>query len=239
MKRKTKPGIYCILNITLNIRYIGSSKNISNRISTHKRQLRNNCHDNHRLQDDYNKNYLFNYIILENCDIEHLIEREQYYIDLYGGIHSFQVYNEVSSDYMDRTLETRKRMSKWQKGKPKSIETCKKLSLTRKSKHIQPWNKGKKNIYSEETLNKIRSLQNKGKKNIYSEETLNKIRLSKLGKSSWNKGIPRDDATKLKISSSLKNRPKRVWIHLDNKEKLIYKTDINTYIQNNWKLGRK
>lgn len=217
--KKSKPGIYCIFNITSNIRYIGSSKNMSNRICMHKRELRDNRHDNHRLQNDYNKKDSFDYIILENCDIEDLLDREQYYINLYGGIHSFQVYNEVSADYTDRTIETRKRMSKWQKGKPKSIETRKKMSLKRKGKYIQPWNKGKKNIYS--------------------EETLNKIRLSRLGKSSWNKGIPRDEATKLKISNTLKNKPKRIWIHLYNSEKLIYETDIDKYIQANWELGRK
>jgi len=73
----------------------------------------------------------------------------------------------------------------------------------KKIKGLEPWNKGLKNCYSEETLKKQREKipWNKGKTGIYSEET--KI---KMGKSK--KGIKKivSNETKKKLSKSLKGR---------------------------------
>jgi group I intron endonuclease len=80
-----KSGIYCILNITNQKRYIGSSKSLSERLINHKCQLRKNKHNNKILQNSWNKykENNFIYIILEFCEIENLIEKEQFYIDLF------------------------------------------------------------------------------------------------------------------------------------------------------------
>ena len=60
-------------------------------------------------------------------------------------------------------------------GKKKSPETCKRISDSHKG--LTPWNKGKHNIYSEETLQKMRESH----KNI-SEETRRKMSESHKGK---------------------------------------------------------
>ena len=79
-------GIYKITNIENGKFYIGSAVNISGRWSVHKHMLRNNKHKNSYLQCSWNKHnegsFLFEVIeIIE--DIDTLIKREQFYLDLY------------------------------------------------------------------------------------------------------------------------------------------------------------
>jgi hypothetical protein len=84
---KKKSGIYCIMNITNNKRYIGSSINIHQRLLVHRAYLRNNTHTNTYLQnafDKYTENS-FMCFVLEYCDVETLTEREQYYINLFNS----------------------------------------------------------------------------------------------------------------------------------------------------------
>lgn len=82
-KHCKKSGIYCILNLLNQKKYIGSSKNIYDRLVNHKMMLNNNKHHNNYLQNSWNKykSNNFIYIILEECDKLKLIEREQFYID--------------------------------------------------------------------------------------------------------------------------------------------------------------
>lgn len=82
-KELHKSGIYCIINIKNNKKYIGSSKNIYQRLSSHRSYLRSNSHGNRKLQNSWNKHgeLLFDYYVYEFCDEELLINREQFYID--------------------------------------------------------------------------------------------------------------------------------------------------------------
>ena len=76
-------GIYKILNKETNDYYIGSSKNVHKRWTTHKNDLNKNNHHNSFLQRAWNKygseNFIFE--IVEKCDIELLLEKEQIYLD--------------------------------------------------------------------------------------------------------------------------------------------------------------
>jgi len=78
-------GIYKIKNNINNKVYIGSSVNLKKRESKHFWMLRNKIHDNEFLQSSFDKygceNFLFETI--EICDLESLVERENYYIELY------------------------------------------------------------------------------------------------------------------------------------------------------------
>ena len=79
-----KSGIYQILNHTNNKCYIGSSKHLLNRWSKeHKPALNSNKHYNRHLQNAWNKygETNFEFIILEECPIEKLTEKEEYWIE--------------------------------------------------------------------------------------------------------------------------------------------------------------
>lgn len=80
-------GIYQILNKITNKSYIGSSINCVKRIGYHKSLLKYNKHNNTYLQNSYNKHNLnnFEFKIIEVCDENKLLEREQYYVNLLGN----------------------------------------------------------------------------------------------------------------------------------------------------------
>ncbi len=79
MKYYKVSGIYKLL---LNNKiYIGSAVNLYNRINLHKFQLLQNKHHNILVQRKFNKIKQLNYEIVELCNKEFLVEREQYYID--------------------------------------------------------------------------------------------------------------------------------------------------------------
>ena len=80
-------GIYCIENVVNHKTYIGSSKNIYQRLLKHFALLRHNRHQNPHLQNAWNKygEGNFRWFILEYCGNNKLTEREQYCIDLFGA----------------------------------------------------------------------------------------------------------------------------------------------------------
>lgn len=106
-------GIYCLINIKNGKRYVGSSKNIAKRIWEHRANLRHNSHDNRHLQNAWNKygEKCFDFFVLEKCNIEELIEREQFYIDTLKPEYN-QIFKIVKPEY---TEETRKKMSESRK----------------------------------------------------------------------------------------------------------------------------
>lgn len=77
-------GIYKITNKINNKIYIGSSKNLYNRIASHISTLKKNKHCNIYLQNTVKKYGIESLYteIIEYCDISRLLEREQYWINL-------------------------------------------------------------------------------------------------------------------------------------------------------------
>src|SRR5882672_5947475 len=78
-----KTGIYKITNKINGKFYLGSAINFRKRWNLHKAQLRNNKHDNKHLQHSWNLygENIFEFIILEICNKEQLLEKEQLCID--------------------------------------------------------------------------------------------------------------------------------------------------------------
>ena len=76
-------GIYKIENLIDKKIYIGSSVNLGNREYKHFWMLNKNKHDNQHLQNSFNKfgENSFKFEILEECDEQSLIERENHYIN--------------------------------------------------------------------------------------------------------------------------------------------------------------
>lgn len=86
-KNKIKSGIYRLNNLVTGKSYVGSSKDLSNRFSTYyslnyiKKKVKKDSSIiyNSILKYGYDK---FSLDILEYCELDILIEREQYYMDL-------------------------------------------------------------------------------------------------------------------------------------------------------------
>ena len=106
-------GIYCIINIKNSKRYIGSSKNIRQRLWTHRAYLRHNNHENAHLQAAWNKygEDNFDYFILEPCKEDILLRREQYYIDSIKPEYNIN----LETQRPPCTLESRKKQSETRK----------------------------------------------------------------------------------------------------------------------------
>jgi len=90
-------GIYSVVNILNNKKYIGCSISIQTRWKTHKKLLNNNKHPNQHLQGAWNKygkeNFLFS--IIEICDKSLFVERETFWIEFYSSINEKFGYNQV------------------------------------------------------------------------------------------------------------------------------------------------
>lgn len=189
-----KSGIYCIRNVINNKLYVGSSKNIKDRLIGHKRMLRKGSHDNDHLQhswDKYGEEY-FDFYALEEVEEVNLLKREQFWIDEYKSCVPEEGYNINPKANASPMLnpETAKKVSESLKG---NIPWNKGLKGSQ-----APWNKGKTGVYSDETKQKIGSAM-RGKK--HSEETKKKM-------SESNKGIkrPQTDEHKKNLRKALKGR---------------------------------
>jgi group I intron endonuclease len=82
-----KSGIYKITNLKNGKFYIGSSKDIEFRWSEHKKHLNGNYHINKKLQNAWNfygkENFEFTIVELVSNDETFLLEREQFYFDIF------------------------------------------------------------------------------------------------------------------------------------------------------------
>lgn len=82
-------GVYKITCKVNSKVYVGSSKNLNQRIKAHKWQLNSGTHPNSKLQNSVNAHGIDNFVfeILEVCEdnsANHLVSREQYWIDEYN-----------------------------------------------------------------------------------------------------------------------------------------------------------
>src|SRR5438093_11494316 len=83
-KRNTASGVYIIKNKVNGKFYIGSSKDLRHRFNEHKFYLNKGIHRS-ALQFAWNKygEVSFEFGVLELCEEEVLLQREQHYLDLY------------------------------------------------------------------------------------------------------------------------------------------------------------
>ena len=156
-------GIYIIYNKKNKSIYIGQSIDVDARIKTHIRRLKQKINKS----NDSENSYLFNSVkkyginnfkfqIYKKCKGNELTYNEQWLCDFFRSI-NWIVYN--FRECVDSN-----------KGVKFSKETSLKMSKSLKGK--KAWNKGKKNIYSKETISKMSISATKRKS---SEETKQKI----------------------------------------------------------------
>lgn len=88
-------GIYTIKNLVNNKLYIGSSSRLNRRYSEHKIDLNKNKHCNIFLQRAWDKYGQHNFVfeIVEYCDKNQLLEREEYWINYFSSYKKENGYN--------------------------------------------------------------------------------------------------------------------------------------------------
>ena len=126
-------GIYKITNLENKKFYIGSSKNISQRWAKHKALLRHDKHENPKLQSSWNKygEENFKFEILEECDLENLLIREQYYLDTL--LFAQDYVNKINTKFDDLGLN----LNPIANGNYLTEDTIQKISETLKFKYEQ------------------------------------------------------------------------------------------------------
>lgn len=173
-------GIYKITNPLTKKSYIGSSNNIGIRFTKHKSDLRLGKHHSSKLQNSYNKHGdIFIYDIIEECKVEVLLDREQYYIDLFD---SYKNGYNSSSKSMYHNIGNKNGL-----GKILSDETKKRISDKLKEyylingfteEHRNKMSKARKGVKLTEEHKNSMSRARKGIK--LTEEHKNKLSISNL-----------------------------------------------------------
>jgi len=114
-------GVYCIEFIPTGRKYIGSSHKVLTRLRSHKSLLARGNHPNPILQAYYNKYGASSFsvsVIEEVCDINQLLTREQYWINILNTVAAgFNILPETgSSRGWKATEEQKKRRSERVRG---------------------------------------------------------------------------------------------------------------------------
>lgn len=111
-------GIYSITNIINNKKYIGYSIDIARRWQTHKRDLKNNKHENEHLQNAYNLygEDSFVYEIIEECKENQLKEHEKYWIKYYNSKENGYNMSDGGDGILNPPEDVRKKISEGLKG---------------------------------------------------------------------------------------------------------------------------
>lgn len=132
-----KIGIYKIQsNIELDKFYIGSSSNLEHRERQHLSMLKNNNHFANYLQNYVNKNGIdsINFYIIEECNLEDIINREQYYINILKPVFNSRITAESNRGHKfsnNTKLNMSKAQQNWRKDKVITIklteEICNKV----------------------------------------------------------------------------------------------------------------
>lgn len=88
--KDAKPGIYRITRIDNGDTYVGSSAFIYQRWSQHRVLLRKGKHHSPRLQRSWTKHGedAFEFVILEECEVDQLLVREQFHLDALSAIYN-------------------------------------------------------------------------------------------------------------------------------------------------------
>lgn len=164
-----------IYNINTEKAYIGSTKrNLKRRLLEHKSELKYKRHKNPHLQhawDLYGKE-CFNFLLVENCNIDELYIRESFYIN---SIDTEYRYNlQAVGRLAPMSIEVREKIRKGNCGKTLSQDTKVKIAVALKG------NKNGLNHKVTEEHKKAISVKNSGNKvwlgKRHSEKTIEKMK---------------------------------------------------------------
>jgi group I intron endonuclease len=213
-------GIYSIVNKINGHKYIGSSKNIKQRWAGHISCLRHNNHHNKHLQNAWNKygEDNFDFIVLLECEVEFLLDREQEFID------QKPEYNQSGiAGRIEPTDEVRAKLSEIAKHRAFSDETRIKLSNSHKKENLTQetrdklskshiGNKGRLGQpLSEEHNIKCHEVHRGNKYRLgimHTEDTKDKLKLARVGRTPA-LGMVHTEESKKKISEAAKEMWKK------------------------------
>lgn len=183
MQDKLKSGIYCIENINNNKKYIGQSVDVQDRWRKHKSELEHHVHHNSYLQNAWNKygEDVFNFYVLEYCEIEQLDEKEIYYIDLYKTTNRDCGYNLKSGGQLSGSYYTEEIKEKMSKSIKTSYQNSN-LREIRKDNALNQWS-------NPEIKAKIMGSNNGMYGRKHTEESKLKISNAKKGQRAFNRNI--------------------------------------------------
>ena len=162
VKRKdsiySRIGIYGIRNLINDKIYVGKTgMNFGDRWDSHRSLLNNNKHDNPHLQNAWNKYKPenFEFIVLEDCNVDELSDREKYYIKLYKELGlAYNIHDGGDEGYnLGKHLaeETKRKIGEKNRinglGRKASDDTRAKMSETHTGMKYAPMSEeGRKNI---------------------------------------------------------------------------------------------
>lgn len=148
-------GVYKITNLINGKIYIGSSIDINSRWKEHVRDLNKNKHHSTHLQRSWNKNGSenFEFSILEKCNEEEILDREQYYLDTLKPFDKNNGYNTALNSLAPMT------------GRKHSNETKAKLSEGVRNRDASVWVRGEDKFnakFKDEDIIEIKKLISEG-----------------------------------------------------------------------------
>lgn len=229
-KHKNEKGIYLLYNKYTLKYYIGSSNNLSMRLKNYYYLSR--LLDNRYISKSINKyghNY-FSIFILETCKEESILDREQYYINLYKP--EYNILQKAGNSLGYKHTESNKlKISLSKKGKKMSLETRQLLSKLFTGENNPFYGKT-----HSELLKKKWSESKKGENNpMYgkpkSPEFLYHMYKNKSGKNSPMYGKPKSPETLLKIR-------KCIYVYDEKSKELIIKYDAFFLTVKDLKIGQ-
>ena len=249
MRSKKTSGIYKIENKINHKVYIGSSVSIEDRWIRHKTDLVKGKSCSIKLQNSYNKHGVenFEFYIIEECEREILIEREQFYIDYYRSYE--QGYNccplAGNSLGFSHSEETRDKIRISVSGDKNPFYGKKHTEESRvimRESHKGQISSFKGRHHTEETKEKLRypktdehkekiSVSAKGRK--HTEESINRRVESR-------NGYEHSEETKLKIGSKHKGKKyseetrKKLSNSKRKNKSIIIQYDLNNQLLKEW-----
>lgn len=120
IKENSKCGVYCIQNKITGKMYIGSSRNIQDRLNKHFTALRNHLPESPNLQKDWDLYSEDNFegFILILCEPENLLKWEQFYLNTNTG--QYNTFKQADGSIMPDVVK--EKISKSMKGKQNRIK---------------------------------------------------------------------------------------------------------------------
>ena len=203
-------GIYMILCVSGRA-YIGQSKNMRNRWSAHRGDLKHGKHKNCFLQNSYNKygKDSLRFFVLENC-IENMAEREAYWLNLLDE--DLRLNLAKVTEVIPTSEATKQKIAKISSGRKHTEEAKRKISEA---------NKGHKYGVGQKRSEESRKRQSEAQKNYHRlnpdsykgrGKGLKRSAETRLNMSLARKGRKLSDETKKKLSENMKRiRQEKKW----------------------------